>query len=94
MSSAAIRRHWTRVAAMGCVVCGGPAEIAHCHGGSIVERMQEPKANVPDCSTMPQVCILILMPTITHKLWLLILMSINIIANKMSIINLLVPLTM
>lgn len=44
MSTAAVRRHWARVAALGCIVCGGPAEIAHCHGGSIVERMQEPKA--------------------------------------------------
>jgi hypothetical protein len=38
------RRYWTRLAAGGCVITGGPAEIAHCHGGSIVERMQEPKA--------------------------------------------------
>ena len=44
MSSAAIKRYWSRVAALGCVICGGPAEIAHAHGGSIVERMQEPKA--------------------------------------------------
>lgn len=40
----AIQRYWTRVAALGCVLCGGPAEIAHCHGGSVVERLQEPKA--------------------------------------------------
>lgn len=44
MSTAAVRRYWTRVAALGCCICGGPAEIAHCHGGSIVERMKEPKA--------------------------------------------------
>jgi len=44
VASAAVRRHWTRVAAIGCVVCGGPAEIAHCHNDSIRERMQEPKA--------------------------------------------------
>lgn len=30
-----IRAHWTRVAALGCIVTGGPAEIAHCHGGSM-----------------------------------------------------------
>lgn len=39
-----IRGYWDRIAAMGCILCGAPAEIAHCHGGSIVERMQEPKA--------------------------------------------------
>lgn len=44
MSTAAVRRYWDRVAALGCAICGGPAEIAHCHGGSITERMQEPKA--------------------------------------------------
>lgn len=44
MSTAAVRRHWQRVAAMGCIVCGGPAEIAHCHGGSVRDKMQEPKA--------------------------------------------------
>ena len=43
-ATAAQRRYWLQVAALGCVVCGGPAEIAHCHGGSIVERLQEPKA--------------------------------------------------
>lgn len=36
MSTAAVRRYWTRVAALGCLLCGGPAEVAHCHGGSIV----------------------------------------------------------
>lgn len=41
---AAVRRYWTRVAALGCVLCGGPAEIAHCHGGSVRDRLQEPKA--------------------------------------------------
>ena len=44
MSSAAVRRYWTLIASFGCVCCGGPAEIAHCHNGSIRERMQEPKA--------------------------------------------------
>ncbi len=38
MSSAPIRRYWTRIVAMGCVVTGGPAEIAHCHGGSLRYR--------------------------------------------------------
>ena len=44
MPSAAVKRYWGRLAWMGCIICGAPAEIAHCHGGSIVERMQEPKA--------------------------------------------------
>jgi hypothetical protein len=44
MATAAVRRYWDQVAALGCCICGGPAEIAHAHGGSIVERMQEPKA--------------------------------------------------
>jgi hypothetical protein len=37
MSTAPIRDYWTRIVASGCVICGGPAEIAHCHGGSIRE---------------------------------------------------------
>lgn len=44
MSTAAQRRYWSRIVEDGCVICGGPAELAHAHGGSIVERMQEPKA--------------------------------------------------
>jgi len=32
------RRYWDRVSAMGCVICHGVAEIAHCHGGSLVEK--------------------------------------------------------
>lgn len=45
MSTAAIKRYWTRVADLGCVICHGPAEIAHCAGRpSVVERIQEPKA--------------------------------------------------
>lgn len=46
MSTAAIRRYWTRVAALGCCVHGPDcqAEIAHCIGKpSVTERMQEPK---------------------------------------------------
>lgn len=38
MSTAAIRRYWNVVAAMGCILTDGPAEIAHCHGGSIITR--------------------------------------------------------
>jgi hypothetical protein len=38
MASAAAKRHWTRVAALGCLVCGGPAEIAHAHGPSLTAR--------------------------------------------------------
>lgn len=44
MASAAVKRYWSQVAALGCCICGGPAEIAHAHGGSIVEKMGEPKA--------------------------------------------------
>jgi hypothetical protein len=44
MPSAAQKRYWGRLVADGCLICGSPAEIAHAHGGSIVERMQEPKA--------------------------------------------------
>ncbi len=44
MATAPVRRYWTRVAALGCCVCGLPAQIAHCHNGSVRERLQEPKA--------------------------------------------------
>jgi len=33
--SKAIRKHWDRVANLGCIITGQPAEVAHCHGGSI-----------------------------------------------------------
>lgn len=42
--TAEIRRYWTALTEDGCCICKAPAEIAHCHSGSIVERMQEPKA--------------------------------------------------
>jgi hypothetical protein len=29
------RRHWTKVADLGCILTNQPAEIAHCHGGSM-----------------------------------------------------------
>lgn len=29
------KNHWTKVAELGCILTRGPAEIAHCHGGSI-----------------------------------------------------------
>lgn len=35
MATNEVRRYWTRVAELGCVVCKGPAEIAHAHGGSL-----------------------------------------------------------
>lgn len=36
MATAEIRRHWTRVAGLGCILTGGgPAEVCHTHGGSI-----------------------------------------------------------
>jgi hypothetical protein len=39
------KQHWNEVASLGCVVCGGMAQIAHVAGKpSITERMQEPKA--------------------------------------------------
>ncbi len=44
MANATVLRYWSRLAKHGCLVCRRPAEIAHAHGGSIVERMQEPKA--------------------------------------------------
>jgi len=33
--SVAIKKHWDMVAALGCIITNQPAEIAHCHGGSI-----------------------------------------------------------
>jgi len=44
MSTAAVRRYWTKLAEGGCLITGRPAQIAHAHGGSIVERTHEPKA--------------------------------------------------
>lgn len=44
MATADVRRYWTALAEQGCLLCRRPAEVAHAHGGSIVERMQEPKA--------------------------------------------------
>lgn len=41
MSTAAVRRYWTTIAAMGCIVTGGPAEICHAHGGSLLIRGRE-----------------------------------------------------
>jgi len=35
VASAEIKRHWDRVAALGCIITGRPATIAHCHGGSM-----------------------------------------------------------
>jgi hypothetical protein len=43
-ATAAQRRYWSLLAERGCLLCGNPAQIAHAHSGSIVERMQEPKA--------------------------------------------------
>lgn len=57
MSTAAIRAYWDRVAALGCVICKAPAEIAHCHGGSIVERMQEPKCKGKKLARMDFICL-------------------------------------
>lgn len=38
MALAPVKRYWNKVAAMGCIITGGPAEIAHCHGGSLIEH--------------------------------------------------------
>lgn len=38
MALAPVKRYWNKLAAMGCIVTGGPAEIAHCHGGSLIEH--------------------------------------------------------
>jgi hypothetical protein len=38
MATAAVKRYWTRVAELGCLVCQRPAQIAHMHGPSIRER--------------------------------------------------------
>jgi hypothetical protein len=35
VASTVVKQHWTRVAALGCILTGRDAEIAHCHGGSI-----------------------------------------------------------
>jgi hypothetical protein len=43
-ATAAQRRFWGRLAELGCIVCGRPAQIAHAHSGSVRERTQEPKA--------------------------------------------------
>lgn len=37
-ATAAQKRHWDAVAAMGCIITGGPATIHHCHGGSMKDR--------------------------------------------------------
>jgi hypothetical protein len=45
MPNAAAKRYWSQVASLGCLVCGGLAEIAHAAGRpSVTARLQEPKA--------------------------------------------------
>jgi hypothetical protein len=39
MTTAAVRRYWNRLAQVPCLLTGLPAEIAHCHGGSMVPWM-------------------------------------------------------
>lgn len=51
MSTAAVRKHWTRVAALGCLICGSPAQIAHCHGPSLCER--DPRFLKPKGKKLP-----------------------------------------
>ncbi len=36
--TAAQQRYWDRLVRMDCLISGKPAEIAHCHGGSIIEK--------------------------------------------------------
>lgn len=36
--TAELRRHWSAVAAMGCMVTGAPATLHHAHGGSVKGR--------------------------------------------------------
>jgi hypothetical protein len=38
MATAEVKRYWTQLANMGCIICQQPAEIAHCHGGSMRYR--------------------------------------------------------
>jgi hypothetical protein len=35
----AIKEHWSAVAGLGCIICQRPAEVAHCHGGSISDQL-------------------------------------------------------
>jgi hypothetical protein len=37
MATAEVKRYWSRVAELGCVCCGRPAELAHAHGGSLLD---------------------------------------------------------
>lgn len=37
--TAEIKQHWERVSELGCIITGQPAEIAHCHGGSISDEL-------------------------------------------------------
>jgi hypothetical protein len=50
MATAAVRRFWSQVAALGCLICGSPAQIAHAHGPSLRERdsrFLKPKGKKP-----------------------------------------------
>jgi hypothetical protein len=50
VSTAAIRRFWSQVADLQCLICGSPAEIAHAHGPSLRERdprFLKPKGKKP-----------------------------------------------
>lgn len=38
MASTKVKRHWDRLAEMGCIITGLPATMHHCHGGSMIER--------------------------------------------------------
>jgi hypothetical protein len=39
MATEEIRQHWARVVEHGCIITQQPAEIAHCHGGSISDEL-------------------------------------------------------
>ena len=43
MANRAVKAYWSILVEDGCCICQRPATIAHCHGGSITERMG-PKA--------------------------------------------------
>jgi hypothetical protein len=43
-SIVSVKAYWQKLVEGGCLICRRPAEVAHAHGGSIVERMGEPKA--------------------------------------------------
>ena len=67
MATNAIRRLWSRITALGCVVCQSPAEIAHAIGKpSVTERVQEPK---PKGKKLPRHDVLVIGLCPFHHRW-------------------------